>query len=62
VRKEFPSLSITEIGQKLGAKWRAASEDDKKPYKTKAADYQRYKVAMDSTRRSRPSTPRPRRP
>jgi len=32
VVKEFPNLKFTEIGSKLGALWRALSDDEKKKY------------------------------
>ena len=32
VVKEFPDLSFTEIGSKLGEMWRAFSDDEKKKY------------------------------
>jgi hypothetical protein len=35
VVKDFPDLTFTEIGSKLGEMWRALSDDEKKKY-TKA--------------------------
>lgn len=32
VVKDFPKLSFTEIGSKLGEMWRALSDDEKKKY------------------------------
>jgi len=32
VVKEFPDLSFTEIGSKLGEMWRALSDEEKKKY------------------------------
>ncbi|CAG7928008.1 unnamed protein product [Penicillium olsonii] len=43
VREENPGISFGQVGKQLGDKWKALSEDDRKPYDDKAAkDKKRY--------------------
>ncbi|CAG8022179.1 unnamed protein product [Penicillium salamii] len=43
VREENPGISFGQVGKQLGDKWKALSEDDRKPYDEKAAkDKKRY--------------------
>ncbi|KAI8885347.1 HMG box protein, partial [Backusella circina FSU 941] len=43
IKQENPDATFGQLGKILGEKWKAMSEDDKKPYNDKAkADKERY--------------------
>ncbi|KAJ5648204.1 nonhistone chromosomal protein 6A [Penicillium lividum] len=43
VREENPGITFGQVGKMLGDKWKALTEDDRKPYDEKAAtDKKRY--------------------
>ncbi|GES58528.1 non-histone chromosomal protein 6 [Aspergillus terreus] len=43
VREENPGITFGQVGKMLGEKWKALSEDDRRPYEEKAAaDKKRY--------------------
>ncbi|KAJ5211631.1 Non-histone chromosomal protein 6 [Penicillium cinerascens] len=43
VREENPGISFGQVGKKLGDKWKALTESERKPYDEKAAtDKKRY--------------------
>jgi len=49
VVKGHPGIAFKDIGKLLGEAWRAASDDDKKPYETQAEkDRMRYKKEMET--------------
>jgi len=48
-KKEFPGLVITELAKKMGAKWRALTDEEKMPFNEKAkVDKERYLRDMET--------------
>ena len=47
IRAKYPDIKIPELGKKVGDKWRACSEKDKKKYIAMAnKDKERYRKQM----------------
>ncbi|GAA5862053.1 hypothetical protein JCM3774_006153 [Rhodotorula dairenensis] len=62
VKEEKPDVSFGEIGKILGAKWKEADENERKPYEDKAAAekvrYEKEKAAYDAENPDASSKPK----
>ncbi|KAH8071416.1 hypothetical protein JL721_4394 [Aureococcus anophagefferens] len=56
VKELHPDFSLGDVGRELGARWKALSDDDKKPYAALAtADAERYDREMAAYKATRPA-------
>ncbi|GAA5891480.1 hypothetical protein JCM8208_007297 [Rhodotorula glutinis] len=60
VKEENPDVTFGEIGKLLGAKWKEATDDEKKPYQAKAeADKERYEKEKSAYDEENPDQAKP---